>query len=223
MSVVDSAVSPLALCMHARHCQQMVPLCPSMPCPRYLAASRPCMAFGAAVARWCEVLPVGRPQTRPRPSAHPASRLTQLAPLPHIADDAAITIAHHWSVHVPALSVALQADPRQGSAQCCPPCASTHSPFSRIRGRVVYRSRSQPFPRKSKVVVPVHCVAGAVYRSRLTTATRLRCCGQDELAISHVQQQSLEHGSHWCTLLTYSNSGIADPIRARPKQHCKDL
>lgn len=39
----------------------------------------------AAVARWCEVLPVGRPQagvSRPRPSAHPASRQTQRAPFP---------------------------------------------------------------------------------------------------------------------------------------------
>lgn len=69
----------------------------------------------AAVARWCEVLPVGRPQagvSRPRPSAHPASRQTQRAPFPPIASDAAITIAHYWGVHIPALSVALQAGPR---------------------------------------------------------------------------------------------------------------
>ena len=129
----------------------------------------------AAVARWCEVLPVGRPQAGGvAPTFKCPSRIAPntACTSPHIAGGAAITIAHHWGVHVPALSVALQADPRQGSAQRYPPFASTHSPFSRVRSRVVYRSGFLAFSRNFKVAVPVHCVAGTGYGSRLTTATR---------------------------------------------------
>ena len=103
----------------------------------------------SAAGRWCEVLPVGRPGGSIAPTSRCTSRSAPntARTSPHIACDAANTIAHHWGVHVPALSAASQADPRQGSAQCRLPCASTHSPFSRNCRRVVYRSCSWAFRR----------------------------------------------------------------------------
>jgi hypothetical protein len=148
---------------------------------------------GAAAARWCEVQPVGRPQTgvsRPRPSAsrQHSSHLLHTSPAMQPSPMRTIgvcTYRRFLSLCRPTLARAQRSVARFALKR------TLH--FSRIRGRVVCRRRARGASRNSSVVVPVHCVAWVVFRSRCDAVTVFQGCDQNELVMSHVQSQNGIH------------------------------